>query len=62
MIICDNEKAKILKSDRDIDINEIIDLIIDKKYLDTLENTKREGQQIFILSYKKLYTCRPFYY
>ncbi|MCL4385159.1 MAG: hypothetical protein M1326_02450 [Cyanobacteria bacterium] len=60
MIIYDNEKANTLKSERSIDIDEIIELIIDKKYLDILENPKREGQQIFILPYRDYIHVVPF--
>ena len=52
MIIYDDKKAQILKLERNIDIDEIVELIIDKKYLDILEHPKRGGQKIFILSYK----------
>lgn len=60
MIIYDNEKANTLKSVRGIDIDEIIELIIDKKYLDILENPKRESQQIFIVPYKDYIHVVPF--
>lgn len=60
MIIYDNEKANILKSERNIDIKEIIEVIINKKYLDVLENSKRKGQLIFILSYKNYTHVVPF--
>jgi len=60
MIIYDNEKANILKSERNIDIKEIIEVIINKKYLDILENSKRKGQLIFILSYKNYTHVVPF--
>ncbi len=60
MIIYDNEKANILKSERNIDIKEIIEVIINKKYLDILENSKGKGQLIFILSYKNYTNVVPF--
>ena len=46
--------------ERNIDIDEIIELIIDKKYLDILEYPKRGNQQIFILSYKDYIHVVPF--
>lgn len=60
MITYDNEKANTLKLERNIDIDEIVELIINKKYLDILENSKREGQLIFILSYKNYTHVVPF--
>ncbi|MCJ7471351.1 MAG: toxin [Actinobacteria bacterium] len=60
MIIYDNTKAKILKIEREIDIEEIVELIIERKYIDILEHPKREGQQIFILSYKNYIQVVPF--
>lgn len=50
MIIYDNKKAKTLKSDRNIEIEEIVELIIDKKYLDILEHPKRDSQHIFYIN------------
>lgn len=49
MIIYDSEKVKTLKLECNIDIDVIIEIIVNKKYLDILENPKREGQLIFIL-------------
>ena len=60
MIICDDKKAQTLKLERNIDIDEIVELIIDKKYLDILEHPKRGNQQIFILSYKDYIHVVPF--
>lgn len=60
MIIYDDKKAQILKLERNIDIDEIVELIIDKKYLAILEHPKRGGQQIFILSYKDYIHVVPF--
>jgi hypothetical protein len=60
MIVCDDKKAQILKLERDIDIDEIVELIIERKYIDMLEHPKREGQQIFILSYRNYVHVVPF--
>ena len=60
MIIYDDKKAQALKSERNIDIDEVVELIIDKKYLDILEHPKRGNQQIFILSYKNYIHVVPF--
>ena len=58
MIVYDDKKAQILKLERDID--EIVELIIERKYIDILEHPKREGQQIFILSYRNYVHVVPF--
>ena len=60
MIVYDDKKAQILKLERDIDIDEIVELIIERKYIDILEHPKREGQQIFILSYRNYIHVVPF--
>jgi hypothetical protein len=60
MIIYDDKKAQTLKLERNIDIDEIIELIINKKYLDILEHPKRDNQRIFILSYKDYIHVVPF--
>ena len=60
MIIYNDKKAKLLKFERNIDIDEIVELIIDKKYLDILEHPKRIGQQIFILEYRDYIHVVPF--
>jgi hypothetical protein len=60
MITYDYKKALILKLERNIDIDEIIELITNKKYLDILEHPKRDNQQIFILSYKDYIHVVPF--
>lgn len=60
MIIYDDKKAQILKLERDIDIDGIVELIIERKYIDILEHPKREGQQIFILSYRNYIHVVPF--
>ena len=60
MIIYDVEKANKLKIDRDIDINEIIEIITQKKYIKIMKNPKRKGQQIFIIFYKNYIHVVPF--
>jgi uncharacterized DUF497 family protein len=52
MIIYDKNKATKLRLERNIEIEDIVDIIIEKKYIDILEHPKREGQQIFILEYR----------
>ena len=60
MIIYDDNKARFLKLKRDIDIDEIAELIIEKKYFDILEHPKRKNQQIFILSYNNYIHAVPY--
>jgi len=60
MIIYDNNKAIILKSEREIDIDEIVEIIIERKYIDILEHPRRKDQQIFILSYNNYIYVVPF--
>ena len=60
MIIYNKNKAIKLRFERNIEIEDIIDIIINKKYLDILEHPKREGQLIFILKYKDYIHVVPF--
>ena len=60
MIIYDKNKAIKLRFERHIEIEDIVDIIIEKKYIDILEHPKREGQQIFILRYKDYIHVVPF--
>jgi hypothetical protein len=60
MIIYDKNKAIKLRYERNIEIEDIIDIIINKKYLDILEHPKRVGQQIFILEYRDYIHVVPF--
>ncbi len=60
MIIYDKNKAIKLKYERDIEIEEIIDIIIKKRYLDILKHPKRVGQKIFILEYRDYIHIVPF--
>ncbi len=60
MIIYDKNKAVILRFERNIEIEDIVDIIINKKYLDILEHPKKDGQQIFILEYRNYTHVVPF--
>ena len=60
MIVYDTEKANKLKIIRDIDINEIIEIITQRKYIKIMKNPKRKGQQIFLISYKDYIHVVPF--
>ena len=60
MLIYDKNKAIKLRYERNIEIEDIEDIIINRKYLDILEHPKRAGQQIFILEYKDYIHVVPF--
>ena len=60
MIIYDKNKAIKLRFESNIEIEDIVDIIIDKKYIDILEHPKRDGQQIFILEYRDYILVVPF--
>ena len=60
MIFYDENKARFLRLIRNIEIDEIIELIIEKKYIDILEHPKRKNQQIFVIHYKDYIHIVPF--
>lgn len=60
MIIYDKNKAIKLRFESNIEIEDIVDIISKKKYIDILEHPKREGQQIFILKYRYYIHVVPF--
>ena len=60
MIIYDENKARFLRLIRNIEIEEIVNYIIEKKYLDILEHPKRKNQQIFIILYNDYIHAAPF--
>ena len=59
-IIWDEGKNKTLKLDRNLSFEIFADLILDKKYLDVLENPSRKDQMIFIIKYKEYKYVVPF--
>jgi len=59
-IIWDEGKNKTLKLDRNLSFEIFADLILDKKYLDVLENPSRKDQMIFIIKYKEYTYVVPF--
>jgi len=60
MIIYDKNKAIKLRFERNIEIEDIIDIIVNKKYLDILEHPKIKGQQVFVLEYRGYIHVVPF--
>ena len=53
-IIWDENKNRKLKLERGISYEVFADLIINKKYLDILDNNSRQEQMIFIVLYKTI--------
>ena len=60
MIIWDNNKYKKLKEERDIDLYEIEQIILNKKYITTLKNPSNPLQKIFIIYYKDYIHVVPY--
>lgn len=56
----DEGKNKTLKLDRNLSFEIFADLILDKKYIDVLENPSRKDQMIFIIEYKEYTYVVPF--
>jgi uncharacterized DUF497 family protein len=50
-ITWDPQKERRLRKERGIDIREVADLIIDRKYLAILQNPSRPSQFIFVVPY-----------
>ncbi|MGR3317758.1 MAG: toxin [Candidatus Anammoxibacter sp.] len=60
MIIGDEQKYEFLKYKREIDLNDIEQIILNKNYLDILKNPKKENQTIFVVNYKSYIHIVPF--
>jgi uncharacterized DUF497 family protein len=59
-IIWDDDKNKTLQKRRAISLEEIAQIILQKKYLAVLENPSRPGQMIFVLEYNEYTHVVPF--
>jgi uncharacterized DUF497 family protein len=59
-ILWDDEKNRKLIVERGISLDEIADLILNKKYRAILKNPSREGQEIFIITYPDYTYVVPF--
>jgi hypothetical protein len=59
-ITWDPHKERRLRKERGIDIREVADLIIDRKYLAILQNPSRPSQFIFVLPYHGYTHVVPF--
>jgi len=60
MIIWDIEKNKKLKNERGISFEQVEKIILDKEYIDILENPTRETQDIFIININDYIHIVPF--
>ncbi len=60
MIIWDEKKNLKLKLERNISFETISDIILNKKYLDILENQPRPSQDIFVVNVNKYIYAVPF--
>ncbi|MCF6334139.1 MAG: hypothetical protein L3J12_00155 [Spirochaetales bacterium] len=60
MVIWDNNKYRKLKEERNIDLVEIEQIILAKKYITTLKNQSRPSQKIFIILYKNYIHVVPY--
>ena len=59
-VIWDNDKAKKLLRERNISLEEIAELLMNKQFLEILENPRRPNQMMFIVSYKDYTHAVPF--
>jgi uncharacterized DUF497 family protein len=59
-ILWDEEKNKKLIVERGISLDEIADLILNKKYCAILKNPVREGQKIFVINCRNYTYVVPF--
>ncbi len=59
-IIWDREKSRKLKASRGVSFEEVLPIILDKRYLAVLENPSRPDQMIFVVPYRKYTYVVPF--
>lgn len=60
MIIWDEKKYNFLKYKRNILLDEVADIIFDKRYIKILGNSARKGQEIFVMNYRDYIHVVPF--
>jgi uncharacterized DUF497 family protein len=60
MIIWDEEKNRKLKIERNVSFEIISDIILNKKYLDILENPSNPHQDIFVVEINNYIYAVPF--
>jgi len=59
-IVWDNEKNEGLTINRGISFEEIAEIILNKDYLEIIENPRRENQQYFIINIRNYTWVVPF--
>lgn len=59
-IVWDDDKNDYLKRERGVSFEEIAGLILDRRYLEIVENPTRPGQQYFILTIREYTWVVPF--
>jgi len=59
-IIWDEKKKNLLKAQRGISLEEVAEIILDKKYLEILENPSNPDQMVFVLNYHGYIHIVPF--
>ena len=60
MLLWDDKKNTKLQLERNISFEEISSIILDKKYLDIIENKKYTNQKIFVIKFNKYVWAVPF--
>ena len=60
MIIWEEKKNKKLKLERNINFEEICDIILNHRYLDIIEHPKRRNQNIFVIEINNYVHAVPF--
>lgn len=60
MIVWDEQKNSRLKLDRNISFEEISEKILNKEYIDILENPSRNDQNIFVIELNQYIYAVPF--
>ena len=60
MSIWDEAKYNKLKEERDIDLNDIEQIILNKRYITSLKNPANSEQKIFIIKYKNYTHVVPY--
>ena len=60
MIIWDRKKSIKLKLERNINFEQIAEMILEEQFIDILEHTKRKNQKIFVIEINNYIHAVPF--